>query len=63
MQSLGFSGESEDALREYFHSADENQDGILEIDQFLLSVEKLSLISELIRRLIEGVYLGRTSRR
>ena len=41
MQSLGFSGESEDALREYFHSADEDQDGILEIDQFLFSVEEL----------------------
>ena len=28
-------------VKEYFHFADENQDGILEIDQFLLSVEEL----------------------
>ena len=41
MQSLGFPGESEDALREYFHSADDDQDGILDIDQFLLGVEEL----------------------
>ena len=41
MQSLGFPGEGEDALREYFHAADENQDGILEIDEFLLGVEEL----------------------
>ena len=41
MQSLGFPGESEDALREYFHSADDDQDGILDIDLFLLGVEEL----------------------
>ena len=34
-------GGSEDALREYFHSTDDDQDGILDIDQFLLGVEEL----------------------
>jgi hypothetical protein len=41
MESLGFSGDGHDALREYFHAADENEDGILEIDEFLLGIEEL----------------------
>ena len=40
MESLGFSGDGHDALREYFHAADENEDGILEIDEFLIYVEE-----------------------
>ena len=42
MVSLGFS-DNYDTLREYFHKADENKDGTLEIDEFLLGVEELEI--------------------
>ena len=42
MVSLGFS-DNYDTLREYFHTADENKDGTLEIDEFLLGVEELEI--------------------
>jgi len=42
MVSLGFS-DNYDTLREYFHMADENKDGTLEIDEFLLGVEELEI--------------------
>ena len=44
MSALGFSTSEDgnwDALRTYFHSADENDDGVLEIDEFLRGVEEL----------------------
>ena len=44
MSALGFSTSEDgnwDTLRTYFHSADENDDGVLEIDEFLRGVEEL----------------------
>jgi len=42
MVSLGFS-DNYDTLREYFHMADQNKDGTLEIDEFLLGVEEFEI--------------------
>ncbi len=40
MEALECCDEGHDALREYFHAADEDEDGIIDIDEFLNSVEK-----------------------
>ncbi len=42
MVSLGFS-DNYDTLREHFHMADQNKDGTLEIDEFLLGVEEFEI--------------------
>lgn len=40
MEALECCDEGHDALREYFHAADEDEDGVIDIDEFLDSVEK-----------------------
>ncbi|MBT3772616.1 MAG: amino acid permease [Euryarchaeota archaeon] len=42
MDALGCCTEGHDALREYFHAADENADGVLDIDEFLKLIEQNS---------------------
>tara|TARA_B110000967_G_C18883539_1_gene562508 strand:+ start:412 stop:2079 length:1668 start_codon:yes stop_codon:yes gene_type:complete len=40
MTALGYNGENQDTLRSYFHSVDENEDGVIDIDEFLIYVEE-----------------------
>lgn len=40
MTALDYAGETEDSLRSYFHAADDNQDGVIDIDEFLSYVEE-----------------------
>tara|TARA_B100000767_G_C19546639_1_gene443130 strand:- start:82 stop:747 length:666 start_codon:yes stop_codon:yes gene_type:complete len=40
MSALGYNGENQDSLRSYFHSADDNEDGVIDIDEFLIYVEE-----------------------
>jgi len=42
LKALELGEENNDALREYFHAADENNDGVIDIDEFLSYIEKSS---------------------
>ena len=39
---LGIDYEDADTLREYFHAADENEDGLIHLDQFLMALETMA---------------------
>ena len=42
VDALGIDYEDADTLREYFHAADENGDGLIHLDQFLMALETMA---------------------
>lgn len=42
VEALGMEYEGADTLRDYFHAADENGDGLIHIDQFLMALEAMA---------------------
>ena len=42
VEALGMEYEDADTLRDYFHAADENGDGLIHIDQFLMALEAMA---------------------
>jgi len=42
VDALGMEYEDVDTLRDYFHAADENCDGLIHLEQFLMALETMA---------------------